>query len=257
VAEPIATALEVRPATGPQPARVEIELPAYNEAHVLEANVARLHADLTDRFPFRWSITIVDNASTDATWPTARRLARTLSNVHCVHLDRRGRGRAIRAAWAASDADVVAYMDVDLSTRLDALLPLVAPIVSGHSDVAIGSRLAPGARVVRGPVREVVSRAYNLILRTALRVRFRDAQCGFKAARADTARSLLPAVEDDAWFFDTELLVEAQRRGLRIHEVPVDWVEDRDTRVDLVRTAIDDLKGVWRLARNRRRTART
>src|SRR5262245_104741 len=140
-------------------------------------------------------------------------------------------------------------MDVDLSTDLDALLPLVAPLVSGHSDVAIGSRLAPGSSVARGPKRELISRAYNLILRTVLATRVRDAQCGFKAIRTDVARRLLPAVEDDGWFFDTELLMLAEHNGLRIHEVPVDWVDDPDSRVHVTQTAIDDLRGTARMAR--------
>jgi len=143
-------------------------------------------------------------------------------------------------------------MDVDLSTDLDALLPLVAPLVSGHSHLAVGSRLAPGARVVRGPRRELISRAYNLILRSVLRLGVRDAQCGFKAARVDALRTLLPEVEDESWFFDTELLVRAQRAGLRIVELPVDWIDDPDSRVDIVRTALDDLRGVWRLLLQRR-----
>jgi putative flippase GtrA len=151
--------------------------------------------------------------------------------------------------WSASDADVLAYMDVDLSTDLAAVLPLIAPLVSGHSDLAIGSRLARGSRVVRGPKRELISRTYNLILRTTLAARFSDAQCGFKAIRADRARELLPLVEDTGWFFDTELLVLAERRGLRIHEVPVDWTDDPDSRVDIVSTAVADLKGIVRLGR--------
>ena len=142
-------------------------------------------------------------------------------------------------------------MDVDLSTDLRALLPLVAPLVSGHSDVAIGTRLARGSQVVRGAKRELISRTYNRILRLTLGARFSDAQCGFKAIRADAARRLLPAVRDEAWFFDTELLVLAQREGLRIHEVPVDWVDDPDSRVDIVRTALDDLRGIARLLAGR------
>jgi putative flippase GtrA len=142
---------------------------------------------------------------------------------------------------------VVCYMDVDLSTDLRALLPLVAPLLSSHSDVAIGTRLAHGARVVRGPKRELISRAYNRLLHATLRARFSDAQCGFKAVRTDVARELLPEIHDDGWFFDTELLVLAQRRGLRIHEVPVDWIDDPDSRVDIVRTALEDLRGVARL----------
>ena len=149
-----------------------------------------------------------------------------------------------------SPADVVVYMDVDLSTELSALMPLVAPVISGHSDLAIGSRLAPSSRVVRSPKREFVSRSYNLLLRGVFGARFSDAQCGFKAVRADVARELLPLVADTGWFFDTELLVIAERVGLRIHEVPVDWIDDPDSRVDIVPTAIDDLKGCWRLGRS-------
>ena len=166
-----------------------------------------------------------------------------------VHLDDKGRGRALRHVWSHSDAAVLAYMDVDLSTDLAAVLPLVAPVVSGHSDMAIGTRLAHGSRVVRGTKREVISRCYNLLLHTALATGFSDAQCGFKAIRADRARALLPLVEDTGWFFDTELLFLAERAGMRIHEVPVDWVDDPDSRVDIVTTAVADLKGVARLVR--------
>ena len=151
--------------------------------------------------------------------------------------------------WSASDASVLAYMDVDLSTDLDALLPLVAPLISGHSDVAIGTRLHRGARVIRGSKREFISRCYNLILRGALAAHFSDAQCGFKAIRADVAQQLLPLVQDTGWFFDTELLILAERSGLRIHEVPVDWVDDPDSRVDIVSTAKADLHGVARVGR--------
>ena len=138
-------------------------------------------------------------------------------------------------------------MDVDLSTDLNALMPLVAPLLSGHSDLAIGSRLTRGSTVVRGPRRELVSRGYNVLLRSTLRARFSDAQCGFKAIRRPVAQALLPLVEDDTWFFDTELLVLAERSGMRIHEVPVDWVDDPDSRVDVLRTALDDLRGIRRL----------
>lgn len=228
---------------------MEIAVPVYNEAHVLDANITKLHHYLRDRFPFPWRVTIVDNASTDDTWQVAQSLHARYPRVSALHLEEKGRGRALKVAWLASDAEVVAYMDIDLSTDLDALLPLVAPLLSGHSDLAIGSRLAPGARVVRGPRRELISRMYNRILRFVLRAQFRDAQCGFKAVRSDVARALLPAVEDNGWFFDTELLVTAERNGLRIAEVPVDWVDDPDSRVDVVRTALEDLRGVWRLAR--------
>jgi glycosyltransferase involved in cell wall biosynthesis len=227
---------------------VDVVVPVFNEERALERSIRGLHRYLSSEFPFSWRIVIADNASTDATPVIAAGLAARLRGVEVLRLERKGRGHALREAWSRSDARVVCYMDVDLSTDLRGLLPLLAPLLSGHSDVAIGSRLARGARVVRGPKREIVSRSYNRLLRTVLRARFSDAQCGFKAVRADAARALLADVRDDDWFFDTELLVLAQRRGLRIHEVPVDWVDDPDSRVDIVRTAIDDLRGVARLA---------
>ena len=228
---------------------VEIVVPVYNEERALPGCIRTLHAWLRDELPFPWRITIADNASVDRTLDVARELADELPQVGVVHLDRKGRGLALREVWAASDADVVAYMDVDLSTGLDGLLPLLAPLVSGHSDLAVGSRLAPGSRTVRGPRRELISRCYNALIRLTHGARFSDAQCGFKAARTEALRPLLAKTRDDAWFFDTELLLLADFNGLRIHEVPVDWVEDVDTRVDVVRTAADDLLGLWRVRR--------
>jgi putative flippase GtrA len=227
---------------------VEVVVPVYNEQVALEPSIRKLHAFLSDGFPFSWRIVIADNASTDGTPFVAADLAAELPEVAHLRLDRKGRGLALREAWSRSDARVVSYMDVDLSTDLRGLLPLVAPLLSGHSDVAIGSRLARGANVTRGPKREIISRSYNKILHAALRVDFTDAQCGFKAVTREAAALLLPQIRDDAWFFDTELLVLAGRNGLRTHEVPVDWVDDPDSRVDIVRTAVDDLKGVARLA---------
>lgn len=228
--------------------RVEITVPVYNEEHVLGRSLAELHAYLDEQFPFDWSIVVVDNASTDHTLEVARTLAQHLDRVEVVHLERKGRGLALRESWSRSTADVVCYVDVDLSTGLTGLLPLVAPLVSGHSDLSVGSRLSSGAAVARGPKREIISRCYNLLLRGVFAVRFRDAQCGFKAARREVVQRLLPAVEDDAWFFDTELLLLAEHHGLRIHEVPVDWVDDPDSRVDIRSTALGDLRGVRRMA---------
>ena len=243
------------PAPMPAPARpapvvgvvLDLVVPVYNEERALADSVRRLHAYLADGFPYRTRITIADNASTDGTLAIAHDLADELADVEVLHLEQKGRGRALRAAWSASAAPVLAYLDVDLSTDLNALLPLVAPLVSGHSDVAIGTRLARGSRIVRGPKREIISRCYNLILRGSLGAGFSDAQCGFKAIRKDVARQLLPLVEDEAWFFDTELLVLAERAGLRIHEVPVDWIDDPDSRVHIASTALADLRGVTRI----------
>lgn len=244
---------ESAPGGGAVPRRrtelVEIVIPVYNEERVLADSVERLHAYLVDNLPYSFRITVADNASTDLTWHVALGLATRLERVTVVRLEQKGRGRALRQVWAASDAQVVAYMDVDLSTGLEAFLPLIAPLMSGHSDLAIGSRLARGAAVARGPKRELISRTYNLLLRSTMAARFSDAQCGFKAGRAEVVQALLPRIEDQARFFDTELLLLAEHSGLRIHEIPVDWVDDPDSRVDLVRTIKDDLRGMWRVGR--------
>ena len=244
---PFGTSVTPDPSSPPVPV-VDIIIPVYNEEVGLARSVELLRAYLADAFPFTWRITIVDNASIDSTWATAQRLAQEFEHVEAIHLDQKGRGLALRTAWSVSDADVVAYMDVDLSTGLDALLPLVAPLVSGHSDLSFGSRLALGARVARGPKREFISRCYNAILRTVFATKVRDAQCGFKAVRSDIARQLLPKIEDNGWFFDTELLLLADHNGLRVHEVPVDWVDDPDSRVKVIGTAADDLLGSSRMA---------
>ncbi|WP_381796448.1 glycosyltransferase [Streptomyces niveus] len=240
-------ALDARAPTGVPV--LDVTIPVHNEERDLEPCVRRLHDHLARTFPYRFRITVADNASTDRTPAVAARLAASIPEVTAYRLEEKGRGRALRTVWSRSDSPVLAYMDVDLSTDLNALLPLVAPLISGHSDLAIGSRLARSSRVVRGPKREFISRAYNLILKSSLSARFSDAQCGFKAIRREVAERLLPMVEDSGWFFDTEMLVLAERAGLRIHEVPVDWVDDPDSRVHIVSTAVDDLKGVWRVGR--------
>jgi glycosyltransferase involved in cell wall biosynthesis len=226
---------------------VDIIVPVYNEQRILADSIARLHAFVSDELPFSWRIVVADNASTDDTPRIAQRLSRTLPGVRALRLEQSGRGRALRAAWSRSPARVVCYMDVDLSTDLHALLPLLAPLLSGHSDVAIGTRLARGARVTRGVKRELISRSYNRVLHLALRAKFSDAQCGFKAIRGDVLPGLLTEIRDEGWFFDTELLILAQRHGLRIHEVPVDWVDDPDSRVDILATVAADMRGVARL----------
>jgi putative flippase GtrA len=226
---------------------VEIVIPVRNEDRDLIPGVRRLHAYLCEKFPFVTHITIADNGSTDGTWAQALALAEELPSVRAARLERPGRGGALRSIWLASDADICAYMDVDLSTDLNALLPLLAPLLSGHSDVAIGTRLARGSRVIRGPRRELISRCYNLLLHATLGTGFSDAQCGFKAIRGDAAKRLLPLTSDTGWFFDTELLVLAERAGLRIHEIPVDWIDDADSRVSIIATAAADLRGIIRL----------
>jgi glycosyltransferase involved in cell wall biosynthesis len=238
------------------PATVDLDIvvPVHNEAHVIDRSVRRLHAHLTG-WP-SWRITIAENGSTDGTLAAAHRIASELAHVRVVRVEGAGRGLALRTAWSSSDAAILAYTDVDLSTGLDALDELVAVLRAGRADIAIGSRLAPESRIVRGVRRELISRCYNALLHGVLGTRFRDAQCGFKAIRSDVAADLLPEVRDNGWFFDTELLVLAARRRLRIHEVAVDWVDDTDSRVRIASTAWHDLRGIARLRRDHGRIAR-
>ncbi|HEY5223285.1 MAG TPA: glycosyltransferase [Microbacteriaceae bacterium] len=234
---------------------LDIVVSVYNEQPTLERSIRALHDYLVTDIPESWRITIADNASTDDTARIADRLERELPGVVAVHLPLKGRGRALKAVWAASPARVLVYLDEDLSTDLTALRPLVAPVLSGHSDLSIGTRLDRSSRVSRGGKREFISRSYNALLRGAMSVRFSDAQCGFKAISHDVAVRLLPLIEDNGWFFDTELLIVAERAGLRIHEVPVDWVDDTHSSVEIVATAREDLKGLvrvgWSIARGR------
>ena len=240
---------DVAPVVGEGLPVLDVVVPVHDEETDLEPCLRRLHAHLNEHLPYRFRITVAENGSTDRTAEVAARLAAELPGVELLVLPEAGRGRALRTAWLRSDADVLAYTDVDLSTDLAALLPLVAPLISGHSDLAIGTRLSRSSRVVRGAKRELISRGYNLLLHGTLATSTSDAQCGFKAIRADVAARLLPLVEDGGWFFDTELLVLAERAGLRIHEVPVDWIDDPDSRVDILRTATADLAGIARLVR--------
>jgi len=229
-------------------AAVDVVIPVYNEEEALEGSIARLSAYLEAHCPYRWRIVIADNASNDRTPEIGRRLAEGSERVSYLRLEQKGRGRALRTAWSQSDAGVLSYMDVDLSTDLDCFMPLIAPLAAGRYSVAIGSRLAPGAQVTRGLKREAISRIYNLMMLAMFpRKGFRDAQCGFKAITRQAAAELLPLVKDQAWFFDSELLLKARARGHRIYELPVRWVDDPGSRVKIAKTAWEDIKGMWRV----------
>jgi glycosyltransferase involved in cell wall biosynthesis len=229
---------------------VDLVLPVFDDERDLERLVPTHHEFLSREFPYSFRLTIADNASTDATAVIASGLALEIPEVISVCVTEKGTGRALRQVWATLPARVLAYCDIDLSTDLATLAPLVAVVMSGHSDLAIGTRLAPGSPVVRGAKREVISRCYDLLLRGCVGVRFSDAQCGFKAILADVAAALLPLIEDAGWFFDTEFLVLAERAGLRIHQVPVGWIEDPRSSVDIAAKATVDLRGVVRLAQS-------
>jgi glycosyltransferase involved in cell wall biosynthesis len=229
---------------------VTIVIPVLNEAHVLEKSVTRVRSFLRQtHFPYSWEILVADNGSTDGTQEVARRLAGQHEDVKFLHLLQRGRGRALRHAWLQSRSDIVCYMDVDLSTDLSHLIELADAIGRDGYDVSTGSRLMSASRTKRSLKREFISRAYNLFVKLVLNTRFSDAQCGFKALSREAVERIIPQVEDQSWFFDTELLVLAEKQGLRIKDIPVLWVEDDDSRVKIAQTAWDDIKGVFRLRR--------
>lgn len=226
---------------------VDIVLPVNSERNDLEPFVRQLHAHLSTGFPYSFQITVAHSATTGTTLAVAKALAAEFSSIRVAHLSEKGHGYVLREVWSTSEAKVLAYMDVDLSTDLAALLPLIAPLVSGDFDLTIGTRR--GSPVTRGAKREFISRSYNLILRHTLATRCSDTTCGFKAIRREVATRLLPVVKDNGWFFDTELLVLAERSGLRIQEVPVGWVDDPHSRGRILSTAMGDIRGIARLVR--------
>ena len=228
--------------------QLDIVLPVYNEAHVIAGSVERLRAYLQEtNFPYSWRIVVADNASTDTTLAVAHQLEDTYPDVTVVHLPQKGRGRALRKAWLESQADAMCYMDIDLSTDLAALLPLTKAVLEEDYDVATGSRMTRGSQITRSLRREITSRGLIFLIKVAFLSKLSDTQCGFKAITRQAAQELLPRVENEEWFFDTELLLLAEKGGYRVKDIPVRWVEDTDTRVNVLKTVAEDLGGLLRM----------
>jgi glycosyltransferase involved in cell wall biosynthesis len=226
---------------------VDVVIPVYNEEHVLAESVATLRHFLSQSFHHQWRILIADNASTDDTLAIAQELAEKHRDVASLHIPEKGRGRALKASWLGSAADIVSYMDVDLSTELEAFPPLIEAIAGEGYHVATGSRLAPDSETTRSLKRETISRGYNLMIKALFFTRFADAQCGFKALSRQAVRELVPLIENNEWFFDTELLILAEKAGYPVKEIPVRWLEDLDTRVNIGKTVWEDIRGLARL----------
>ncbi|HLF71128.1 MAG TPA: dolichyl-phosphate beta-glucosyltransferase [Dehalococcoidia bacterium] len=230
-------------------ARVDVVLPVFNEEHVLARSVRTLQIFLTENLPHEWRIVIADNGSSDGTLAIAQKLAAELDNVECVHVPEPGRGRALTKVWLASDTDVLAYMDIDLSTDLGAFPRLVSAVADQGNDVAAGTRLGPGSETERSLKREVLSRGFVFLINLVFGTRLRDTQCGFKAVTRDCAQRLLPHIQDTGWFWDTELLLLAAKGGWKVTFVPVRWLEDKDSRVKIGSTVWRDIKGLARMRR--------
>lgn len=227
---------------------VDVVIPVYNEEKALPKSIFQLSSFLAKNLSCRWRIIIADNASIDKTPEVGKGLAQENNGVFYTRLNEKGRGRALRKTWSESKADVLSYMDVDLSTNLDAFPELINRIINDKFDIAIGSRLKKGAHTTRQWKREIISRCYNLMIKAFFPSRtFSDAQCGFKAISHRASKKLLPNIKNNEWFFDSELLLRAEQYGFKIAEVPVEWIEDLDTRVNIIKTAVEDIKGLFRV----------
>ena len=228
--------------------KIEVVIPIYNEEEELAANIKKLYAFLNKKLTsYYWHITIADNASTDGSLTIAKKLSKDLSHVGYIHLDQKGRGRAVKKAWRKSSADILVYMDVDLSTDLNNLPPLIAALSKGY-DIGIGSRLLPASKVIRRPLkREILSRGYNILIKLFFQTRFSDAQCGFKGVTRRVVDKLIPKISDNAWFFDSELLIVGEKMGYKIYEEPVRWFDNPGSTVRVLKTVTGDLAGLWRL----------
>ncbi len=234
--------------------QLDIVIPVYNEAHVLAASIEQLRTYLSEHeFPYSWRIVVADNASTDSTLEVARQLAARVEDaggggeVVPLYVPQKGRGRALRKAWLESEADAMCYMDVDLSTDLAALEPLAKAVLEEGYDVATGSRMTRGSQITRSLRREITSRGLIFLIKVLFLSKLSDTQCGFKAITRRAARELLPLVENEEWFWDTELLLLAEKGGYRVKDIPVRWVEDPDSRVNVWKTVAEDLQGLLRM----------
>jgi glycosyltransferase involved in cell wall biosynthesis len=228
--------------------QLDIVLPVYNEEHVLAASVEKLRAYLQElEFPYSWRIVIADNASTDGTLAAGEALAEQFDDVEVIHLPQKGRGRALRKAWLESDADASCFMDIDLSTHLDGLEPLARAVLDDGYDVATGSRMTRGSQIERSIGREITSRGFISLIKLLFFVNLSDTQCGFKSISREAAQELVPRIENEEWFFDTELLLLAVKGGYRVKDIPIRWVEDTDTRVNVPKTILEDLAGLLRM----------
>jgi len=227
---------------------LQIVIPIFNEEKELEGSIDKLHSYLTKNFDsYIWNITIADNASTDNSLKIARRLSNNKKGVNFIHLKQKGRGLAVKKAWQSKGTDIMAYMDVDLSTELKFFKPLIDSLIKGY-DIAIGNRLMNSSTVKDRPLkREILSRVYNVLIRIIFRVKFTDAQCGFKAVRREVVKKLIPHIRDNAWFFDSEMLIVGEKVGYRIYQQAVHWKDNPGSTVRVLKTVFGDLTGLWRL----------
>ena len=238
-----------------RPMSALIVLPVYNEEKALSTSVKKLMIFLQNYGNYIWEIVIADNNSKDATGDIGRRLEAENPSVKYLYIPRKGRGIALRTAWEQTDCDFVSYMDIDLSTGLEALIRAM-DLLKGGADIVVGNRLAQDSNTTRCLKREFISQSYNIVIKLALGTHFHDAHCGFKTGRREVIQKLLPYIADNEWFFDTEILFYAEKLGYKIREIPVTWLEDPDTKAKIFKDAYDDLRGLYRLRFHNRLNSR-
>lgn len=227
--------------------KVEITIPVLNEEATLAKNVAAARAAIDRLFaePDLVGLAIADNGSTDRTQAIALELERSMPGLRYLRLPRPGVGAALKQSWLSSEADIVGYMDLDLATDVKHLPQAVGAIKAGAS-VCYGSRLHPSSTVIgRKLQRTLVSHAFNIVLKTWLGARFSDGMCGFKFLKRSALPQLMArGAVSDGWFFSTELLLAAERLGLPVHELPVEWTDDPDSRVRMVKLTLQYLRAM-------------
>ncbi len=237
--------------------RILIAIPVYNEESILAENAIKLYDFLKKNIFDDWQIIIADNNSIDQTGKIGQDLEKSLGGIKYLHIPQKGKGRAIRAAWESVNSDIYVFMDADLATDLSTLPDLISAIGRENYDLAAGARFHKDSKVKRSLLRKFISRAYRFILRLALRSKIKDAPCGFKAVNYKVIKNILPQIKNNEWFFDTEMIVLAEKQNYRVKEIPVIWTEHkkigRRSRVSFLKVSLGYLKEIWRLKKSHAR----
>ncbi|MFH0875070.1 MAG: glycosyltransferase [archaeon] len=226
---------------------IDIVLPVYNEEELLEYNTLKLHTHLSSFFKdYNWKIIIAENGSNDQTFRIAKKLCKKYSNISCFHLKTKGRGFALRNAWTDSKADIVCYMDIDLSTDLSHLKDLISSVGAKYT-AATGSRLSNLSKVSRPIYRSFLSKSYNFLVRLILKTKIMDLGCGFKAAKRELIVPLFKSVKSNDWFFDAELFLLIEKKEYSIKQIPVKWMHGAKSKVKLTSIISEYMKSIIRM----------
>ncbi|MBD3359736.1 MAG: glycosyltransferase [Candidatus Buchananbacteria bacterium] len=224
--------------------KILLALPVYNEEKVLEKSVLKLYNYFKNNIKDDWQIVIVNNASIDKTKKVADSLAQKFLKVDSLNLEDKGRGNALKNVWQKYEADIYAYCDIDLATDIFAFKKLFNSIINGSANIAIGARYIKGSQTKRTLNRLIYSKVYIFLVRLFFPTKIKDFQCGFKAVDKKTVSEILPLVKDKEWFFDTELLLIAEKNDFKIKEIAVQWKENPETKVKFIRTIYDYIENL-------------